>query len=208
MQINDNNTDNRAIDQAAESIVQLDRQRVEELKNEKQLQEIKNEVISLEAARMAAKHGEDSPRVTNLMSRNNYNASMFPGFDREIKQASAKTEPLPLNAWRLTGTVMNKKMRPVPDTTILFSDEKSNWIQEFGSAVSDQSGNYSITVAGNLIERAQKTALYLSAVNKNGQELYHELNTLTPTSGIIDYQDIYVEETRTSRPPTMNKRDS
>ncbi len=30
MQIPDNNTDNRAIDQAAESIVQLDRQRVEE----------------------------------------------------------------------------------------------------------------------------------------------------------------------------------
>ncbi len=208
MQIRDNNTDNGAIDQAAESIDQLDQQRVGELTSEKQLQEIKHEVISLEAARLAAKHGENAPRVTNLISRSNYNASMFPGLDKAIDQAATKTEPLPLNAWRLNGKVMTKKMQPVPDITVLFSDEKGNDLKELGSAVSDPSGNYSITIAENLIERAQKTTLYISAFNKNGQVLSRELNTSTPTKSIIDYLDLYVDETRPTKPPITNKRDS
>ena len=201
----DNITDQEALDQIAESITQLDDQRLTELKNLKQLQEIKNEVINREAARLAAKHGKDHPRVQKLQLRSNYNASMFTGLDREIEKASSKTEPLPLNAWRLNGKVIDEKEQPVPDITVFFADENKNWIQELGNSCSDQTGYYSLTIKEELIDRAQKEKLYLSASNKDKQVLYFKLNTLVATRGIVDYQDIRLGEKACTSPPVSPK---
>jgi hypothetical protein len=193
--------DTKALDQIANGITKLDEQRLTELNNLKQLQEIKHEVINREAKRLAAKYGSDHPRVQKLEGRSNYNLSMFPALDREIDKASSKTEPLPLNAWRLHGKVIGEKQQPMPEITVFFADANKNWIREFGDSCSDQTGYYSLTIKEELIERAQKEKLYLSASNKNKEVVYHELNKDTPTKGIIDYRDICLAKGGCSSPP-------
>jgi hypothetical protein len=211
MATRDKISDKLALDRAYESLPQLDDQRLAELKNEKQLQEIKNEVINREADRLAAKHGKDHPRVQKLQSRSNYNQSMFTGLDNEIEKASIKTEPLPANAWRLNGKVIDKKEQPVSDITIFFSDEKGTWIRALGNSTSDQTGYYALTINEELIELAQKEKLYLTATDKNNKVLYHKQNTFVPTKGIIDYQDIILGEeggttpSKTTPPKTTKK---
>lgn len=208
MATRDNISDKQALDRAAESLTQLDDQRLAELKNEKQLQEIKNEVINREAERLAAKHGKDHPRVQKLQSRSNYNQAMFTGLDNEIEKAAAKTEPLPVNAWRLNGKVIDKKEQPVSDITVFFADEKGTWIRALGNSTSDKTGYYALTINEELIELAQKEKLYLTASDKNNKVLYHKLNTFVPTKGIIDYQDIILGEeggTGTTPPKTTRK---
>jgi hypothetical protein len=195
-----NITDKQALEQLADGINQLDDQRLAELKNEKQLQEIKNEVINREAKRLAAKHGDNHPRVQKLQLRSNYNQSMFTGLDKEIEKASAKKEPLPANAWRLNGIVIDKKEQPVPGITVFFADENKNPIREVGNSVSDETGYYSLTINEELIDRAQKEKWYLAAANKK-QVLYHALNTFVPTRGIIDYQDILLGDEGTTASP-------
>lgn len=194
MATRDNITDQQALDRAAESRAQLDDQRITELKNEQQLQEIKNEVINREAERLAAKHGKDHPRVQQLQQRQSYNQSMFTGLNKEIEKTSVKIEPLPQNAWRLNGKVTDKKEQPAADITVFFADENKNWIRELGNSITDQTGYYSITITEQLLERAQKAKLYLAASNKNNQVLYFEPNIFTPTRGIIDYQDIILDD--------------
>ena len=206
MATRDKISDKQALDRAAESLTQLDDQRLAELKNEKQLQEIKNEVINREAERLAAKHGKDHPRVQKLQSRSNYNQSMFTGLDNEIEKASFKAAPLPLNAWRLNGKVMDKKGQPVSDITVFFADEKGTWIRALGNSISDKTGYYALTINEELIELAQKDKLYLTATNKNQQVLYAELNTFVPTKGIIDYQDIILGEVKSTSPPKTSKK--
>jgi hypothetical protein len=205
MATRNNITDKQALDQAAESLTQLDDQRLAELKNEKQLQEIKNEVINREAERLAAKHGKDHPRVQKLQSRSDYNQPMFTGLDNEIEKATNETAPLPVNAWRLNGKVMDKKEQPVSEITVFFADENRNWIRTLGNSTSDQTGYYALTINEELIELAQKEKLYLSASNKNQQVLYFELNTFVPTRGIIDYQDIILGEAKSTSPPKTTK---
>jgi hypothetical protein len=202
MATRDNISDKQALDGAAESLTQLDDQRLAELKNEQQLQEIKNEVINRETERLAAKYGKDHPRVQKMQLRQDYNRSMLNGLDKEIEKTSFKTEPLPLNAWRLNGKVMDKKEQPAADITVFFADANRNWIRELGNSITDQTGYYSLTINEQLIERAQKETLYLTATNKNNQVLYFEQNTFTPTRGIIDYQDIILGE---AKDPTKTK---
>jgi len=195
----------QALDRAAESITQLNDQRLAELKNEKQLQEIKNEVINREAQRLAAKHGKDHPTVQKLQVRSTYNQPMLSGLDAEIEKASGKTEPLPANAWRLNGKVIDKKEQPVPDIIVSFADENRNWIRELGNSISDEAGYYSLTISEQFIERAQKEKLYLSASNRNQQVLYFALNAFVPTRGIIDYQDIVPGEEGRANSPGVTK---
>lgn len=198
-------TDTKALDQIADGITKLDEQRLTELNNLKQLQEIKNEVINREAKRLAAKYGSDHPRVQKLEARSNYNQSMLPALDREIDKASSKTEPLPLNAWRLHGKVIDEKDQPVPEITVFFADANKNWIRELGNSCSDQTGYYSLTIEEKLIERAQKEKLYLSASNKNKEVVYYELNTNTPAKGIIDYQNICLGKAGCTSPPEQEQ---
>jgi hypothetical protein len=199
-----NITDKQALDQVADGITQLDDQRLAELKNEKQLQEIKDEVINREAKRLAEKHGDNHPRVQKLQLRSNYNQSMFAGLDKEIEKAAVKKEPLPANAWRLNGKVIDKKEQPLPGITVFFADENKNPIREVESAVSDETGYYSITINEELIDRAQKEKWYLEAANKK-QVLYHAPNMFVPTRGIIDYQDILPGEEVTTAAPRKAK---
>lgn len=206
MATRDNITDIQALDRAAESLTKLDDQRLAELKNEKQLQEIKNEVINREAERLAAKHGKDHPRVQKLQLRSKYNQSMFTALDNEIEKASFKTEPLPVNAWRLNGKVMDKKEQPVAEITVFFADENGTWIRALGNSTTDETGYYALTINEELIELAQKEKLYLSASNKNQQVLYFELNNFAPTKGIIDYQDIILGEKGSTNPTKTTKK--
>jgi hypothetical protein len=165
------------------------------------LQEIKNEVINREAERLAAKHGKDHPRVQKLQARREFNQPMLTSLDTEIEKASFKPAPLPVNAWRLNGKVMDKKEQPVSDITVFFADENRTWIRALGNSISDQTGYYSLTINEDLIELAQKNKLYLSASNKNEQVLYFEQNTFVPTKSIIDYQDIILGEVKSTTPP-------
>jgi hypothetical protein len=197
-------SDKQALDGVADGITQLDDQRLAELKNEKQLQEIKNEVINREAKRLAAKHGDNHPRVQKLQLRSNYNQSMFTGLDKEIEKASSKKEPLPVNAWRLNGKVIDKKEQPVPEITVFLADEDKNPIREVENSITDKTGYYSLTINEELIDRAQKEKWYLTAANKK-QVLYHELNTFVPTRGIIDYQDILLGDEGTTASPKKAK---
>jgi hypothetical protein len=187
-----NISDKEILDNIDKSISQLDDQRLQELTNLKQLQEIKNEAMKLEGKRLANKYREDHPRVQKIITRQVYNREMFTGFDAEIDKAARKTTPLPNNSWRLHGKIFGQKNEPVNGVTVFFTDEKKNWIRELGSVCTDETGTYSLTVNEKLVDEMQQRSLYLSVSDKNQKLLCRDNNSFFAKKGVIDYKDAYL----------------
>ena len=197
----ENPDDKEILNHIDSSVTQLDEQRLQELNNLRQLQEIKNEVYKLERSRLVNKYGEDHPRVQKADLRLSYNKKMIPGLDKEIERAKTKNEPLPNNAWRVHGRVFNKPSDPALGVTVYLSDEKKNWIRELGNTCTNEAGYYSLTVDEKLIGRVEKRPLFLSVSDKSQQKLYQDPDPLFAFKGLIDYRDVYLNVESCVTPP-------
>ena len=202
----ENNSDKQALDQLAEGIRQIDEQRLSELKNLKQLQEIKDEVLKREAIRLSEKHGTNHPRVLKANARQEYNQKLFQGLELEINRGSIKQDQLPNNAWRIHGKVFGQNMETLHGVTVFFSDEKKNWIKELGNACTDERGNYSITLDENLIDFMQKQPLYLCVCDKNQKIIWQDREIAFASKGLIEYKDIYITNGDDCIPPMATDR--
>jgi len=196
--------DKEILDAIDKSFTQVDEQRLAELNNLKQVQEIKNEVYKLERSRLVNKYGEDHPRVQNTNSRLAYNQEMFSGLDKEIKRAEIKTEPLPINAWRVHGKVFDKNT-PVTGMTVFLTDQKQNWVEVMGSDCTDEKGYYSITVDEKIVKQFARQPLFASVSDKNKKIIYRDTVRLFASEGLIDYKDIFLNDAASSCiPPPSN----
>ncbi|MEO8148077.1 MAG: hypothetical protein ABI723_10590 [Bacteroidia bacterium] len=206
----ENIDDNEILKNIAGSITQLDEQRLLELNNLKQLQEIKNEMFKLERNRLANKYGEDHPRVLKADSRLAYNQEMFPGLDKEIERANIKPDTLPVNSWRVHGKVKvyDEKFNPVKDVTVFLSDDKKTWFEALGNTCTDDSGYYSLTINEKQDDIIIKEPLFLNVSDKNQKLLYHDTEPLFFSVGLIDYKDIYLDGKDCVAPASNYEKDT
>src|SRR5687768_11448528 len=187
----ENVDDKELLNKVQETISGLDEQRLQELNNLKQHQEIKNEVLQLESKRLADKYGEDHPRVQKTMARLTANREVFIALDKEREKAAIKTQPLPANSWRVHGKVFDEKNLPVNGITVFFSDVQKNPIRDLGSVCTDDTGYYVLTVEEKLIGVIEQKPLYLTVSSKSPKLLYQRPEPVTAVKGLIEYADIY-----------------
>lgn len=183
-----------ALEWAAESRGQLDDHRLTELKNERRLQEIKEISRRKERDRLIKKYGATHPRVQKLQTRIKYNEDMFVALETEIKRTENKTEPLPEKGWRLDGKLLDQKNNPVANATVFFANSKKVWLREFGSSLTDKSGNFSLPIEEIHIEEAKKAGLHLAASIKEKELIYFDTAVQKPQQGAVDFQIINLQE--------------
>ena len=193
--IDDKNIDDKdLLNKVHETISGLDEQRLQELNNLKQHQEIKNEVLQLESKRLANKHGEDHPRVQKTMARLAANREVFVALDKEAEKAAIKTELLPANSWRVHGKVFDEKNSPVSGVTVFLSDVQKNAIRDLGSICTDDTGYYVLTIEEKLMGVIEQKPLYLAVSSKSPKILYQRPEPVIAIKGFIEYADIYLNE--------------
>lgn len=178
-----------------DSTDQLDEQRLAGLQEEQNNQLIKDEVLQREKMRLEAKHGNTHPEVQHAESRIAYNKEMFTGLDNEVKKASIKTEPLPNNAWRVHGRVLDQNNTPVKGVTVFLADQHKDWIEVYGNSCTNEMGYYSLTVNGSRFAESmtKNQPLSLSVSEKNKKILYYASEPVYAAKGTIDHQDIYIK---------------
>lgn len=201
-----NITDEEVFEHIDQSINQLDKQRLQELNNLKQVQEIKQQALKLEIQRLSKKYGEDHPRVQKISARLSYNQEMFTGLDKEIKRAKTKTEPFSNKSWRIQGNVFDQLNKVAKGVTVFLSDKGHKWIEALGSTCTDEIGYFSITLDEESVKRHKDQPLYLSVSNNTKKINYVAPEPFFASNGLIDYKDIYLNDD-CQPPSTKSKTD-
>ena len=176
----------------SDSLSKLNDQRSTELNNLRSFEQLRDAMLQVEVKRLSAKYGEDHPRVLEMQARLVYHEQLFQGLDTEIARVNVQTVPLPANAWRVQGRVYDAQNNPAPGITVFLADGNKQWLRQTGSSCTDDGGNYSLTLDGKTIDSLKQQPLFLSASDKNQKLIYTANDTVTPTPGIADFEDIYL----------------
>jgi hypothetical protein len=175
------------------------------LNNLKNFQNLKQQVLTQEAARLTLKNSAD-PKISDINARISYNELLVPNVDQQIAKASVTPDPLPASSWRVYGTVYDPNNSPEIGVTVFFSDENNLWLKELGNTCTDQTGYYSITVAANLLKDIiARGAVYISVSDEKQQLSYQDPTPLVVAKGLIDLKNIYVEINTCAPPPDPNQ---
>jgi hypothetical protein len=183
------------------SVSQLDEQRLSGLQEFKTNQQVRDEVMQQEKIRLESKYGAGHPRVQKAESRLVFNQQMVAGLDKEIEKASIKTEPFDSNSWRIHGKVFDRDKKPVQGLTVYFSDQKKIWIKATGTACTNETGYYSLTLDEKTLGTYLKQPLWLSVSDKDKNILFLASVATYASKGSIVYQDIYLYVQDCGTPP-------
>jgi hypothetical protein len=189
-----------------DSITQLDDLRVSGLNSLNQFQQTRLNLMKLERDRLSQKKADDL-RIPEMDERLSYGDRLMLALNLEITKSSVKTTPLPTDAWRMQGNVYYQDNTPASGVTVFFSDSNKTWIRELGSACTDVTGYYSITLNENQIAgiTTKKQLLYLSASDSKQKLLCQNTDHSVISKGLIDYKNIYLNGTQCTPPVTPEK---
>jgi hypothetical protein len=189
-----------------DSITQLDELRVSGLNSLNQFQQTWLDLLKLERVRLSQKNAND-PRIPKMDERLSYGDQLMSALNLEIRKSSVKTTPLPTGAWRMQGNVYYPDNTPASGVTVFFSDSNKTWIRELGSACTDATGYYTITLTENQITgiTTKKQLLYLSASDSKQKLLCRDTEDSVISKGLIDYKNIYLNGTQCTPPAAPDK---
>ncbi|HKI46773.1 MAG TPA: hypothetical protein VKA08_15700 [Balneolales bacterium] len=194
--------DAEAVKQVVGSFSELDNQRVVELKQLNDTQQLRGMMMEKESKRLAAKYGEDHPRVLQLQRKTAVLPAVQQGIDGQVSLASMPSDPLPLNGWRIRGRALDQDGKTIEGITVYFADEKHQWIRELGNSCSDKNGAYILTLDEKMVKQVGDRSVFLAASDKLQSEVYYNKEAYHPKNGVEEFKDIGIGGEYCVDPPT------
>jgi hypothetical protein len=184
----------------------LDAIRAEELDTTNRLQAITNTAGIQERARLAAKYGEDHPRVKNLDARLSYNVNMLKGLATAIERNNIKVPVLPVNSWRVQGRVFDSNDAPLKGLTVFLSNSNKQAIGGLDYTCTDEQGYYAITLGEREISDLKDETVFLAVSDANRRVVYVSSDALSISIRAVSYQDVFIEQSGcdVAPPPDSN----
>ncbi len=92
--------------------------------------------------------------------------------------------------WALQGRVLDAQLQPVVNFTIFLVDAESRYVEQYGSAHTDNTGYFLLNYAGNRGQAPAATQLFLEVANTNGTRVYLSTTSFRPVYGAVSSQNI------------------
>ena len=95
-----------------------------------------------EQARLALKHGADSPRVAALADKARFNTGLRRDLQFELARSQTEVPSVDKDGYVFHGFVRDLAGQAVPRLTLALYDEQGNWIQALGYGCTDERGYF------------------------------------------------------------------
>jgi hypothetical protein len=128
-----------------------------------------------------------------------------------LHPAQAEQKPSPRvkavqSGWALQGRVFNAQSQPVAGFSVFFVDPNGKYIQQYGFAYTDNSGQFQLTYSGGNGSAPAPSTFFLEVANTAGTPVYRAPNPFQPNYGGSTYQNITLPRTtpRVPRPGNIH----
>src|SRR5690242_14990702 len=117
----------RGVDAGVETI---DGQRADALDRLNQIRSVKASSMQREQARLAAKYGDNHPRVQALTNRIAINEGLIANLTAESARARTVLPTVDENRWVLHGYVRDEDQKGLSGLTVALYDQSNEWVRE------------------------------------------------------------------------------
>ena len=148
---------------------------------------VKDKRMKRERGRLAAKLGENHPRIAAIDNRLKLNAAMIRDLKLEAARARTQVPQVDNNTWALHGYVRDKAHQPASNLVVALFDSAGGQVSGADHGCTDSNGYYQIKK--NTTGTAS-TDVFVRVLSKSRSLLYADNVPLTPAAGIIDYREI------------------
>lgn len=191
--------DNDQVNLILETQEQLDSQTTESLEFFKLSQESLLQQRNDELKRLTAKYGRNHVRVQILQSKLDHADGVSKAVDVRLN-IMKQAEPLPVDGWRIQGYVFTTTGESLSGHTVLIDARRDDNkditrtkpADRSTSAVTSETGFYSITLTAEELKRISQLALYLTVLDNRKHVIFSSKEKLNPASGTIDFQDVTI----------------
>jgi hypothetical protein len=160
--------------------------------------------LQSEQERLAARLGDDDPRVIGLAARRAENELFISGLAAESERARVVPPDVNKDTWVLHGFIRDEKLRGVPNVTVALYDRSGNWIQQLGFAGTSANGYFRIDVRSlaNI-----KPPLFVHVLSGQATLLHADDEPLTPELATVLFHEVIVTGEKTAAPPVESRND-
>ena len=191
--------DNDQVNLILETQEQLDSQTTESLEFFKLSQESLLQQRNDELKRLTAKYGRNHVRVQILKSKVDHADGVSKAIDIRLN-IMKQAEPLPTDGWRIQGYVFTTTGESLSGHTVLIDARRDDNkditrtkpADRSSSAITSETGFYSITLTAEELKRISQSALYLTVLDNRKHVIFSSKEKLNPASGTIDFQDVTI----------------
>jgi hypothetical protein len=157
-----------------------------------------------EQERLAARLGDDDPRVIGLVARRAENELFISGLAAESERARVVPPDANKDTWVLHGFIRDEQLRGVPNVTVALYDRSGNWIQQLGFAGTSANGYFRLDVRSlaNL-----KPPLFVHVLSGQATLLHADDEPLTPELETVLFHEVIVTGEKTAAPPVESRND-
>ncbi len=92
--------------------------------------------------------------------------------------------------WALQGRVVDAQMQPVAKFMVFLVDAESRYVEQYGSAYTDNTGYFLLNYAGDNGQAPTATQLFLEVTNTDGVRVYLSTTSFRPVYGTVSSQNI------------------
>ena len=178
-------------DEAFESLEKL---RINGLENARDIQQIHQDALIRERARLFEKYGTaDHPRIGKIDAYIAFNQEFLPAQEAQIEMVKTEIPKFGADTWRIHGMVLDGDGNPVEKLTVALYDTKGKWVRELGAGKTNEKGYYLIDVVqreGGGLEKFRDQALFLTLTEENGRLFCQMSEPLHIAIGMIDYREV------------------
>lgn len=160
--------------------------------------------LQSEQERLAAKLGDDHPRVIELAARRAGNELFINGLAAESERARVVAPEVNKDTWVLHGFIRDQQLHGVPKVTVALYDSGGNWIKQLGFAGTSANGYFRLDVRSlaNV-----KPPLFIHVLSGQATLLHADDEPLTPELGTVLYHEVIVTGEKTTTPPVESPDD-
>src|SRR6185369_10631711 len=186
------------------SLPELDILRAVTLDNLQFLRTARAAGLQSEQERLAARLGDDDPRVISLAARRAENDRFISGLAAESERARVVAPEVNKDTWVLHGFIRDEQLRGVPNVTVALYDSSGKWIQQLGFAGTSANGYFKLEVRSlaNL-----KPPLFVHVLSGQATLLHADDEPLTPELATVLYHEVIVTGEKTAAPPVESRND-
>lgn len=186
MQKKEEFTEKQAEEAFDETLKNLDKRRVDDLKNLLALRQSKTTLLKRETERLKSKYGERHPRTLETIRKIALNEAYLREIEKQVVYAETPTPAPERNRWVVYGYVLDDKNNFVDGAVVKFFDQNHN---EVGSVTDTTSRGFFTLETRNISSLPIPVRVGVSPTQLSAQEL-------TPALGRVNYAEIILSKKR------------
>jgi hypothetical protein len=185
------------VSKSSDALNEVEAQRQIELDNLLLLKKVQSDNLQSEQKRLAAKYGDNHPRVQYAQQQMAYNQEVSTSVKQELTRSSIKTSQVEANTARLHGIVYDGEM-PQKGIIVLLVNTNREPVKELGNVCSSSQGYYSLVLnerqLKQLEEMSSKESVYLAAIDGNNTFHFRDKEPFRIEKDSSVYRDIFFEK--------------